>query len=100
MDGVFVIFVALRRLGFVQKGEGSNCVKARKIGLEFWDGSRVQGACHHVQRGVKRVASIYSRSDIVHDHPKAGLFVDAFSTFGLMYFSFSFDSHLTSSLLP
>ena len=86
MDGIFVIFAVWRKLGFVQQGEGSNCVKTRKIGPEF--GTDQESKVHAIMSSEASKGCQHWKSDTVHDHSKTGLFVEAFSTFCLMNFSF------------
>jgi hypothetical protein len=74
--------------GFVQQGEDQIALRPKKIGLEFWDGPRVQGACHHVQRGVNGLSALLGGQTVFMTIQRTGLFVEASSIFCLMYFSF------------
>jgi hypothetical protein len=90
MDGVFVIFAVIAEARFcTKKGEDQIALKAkRKFGPGVWDGPRVQGACHHVQRGVNGLPALLGGQTVYMTIQKTGLFVEALSIFCLMYFSF------------
>lgn len=89
MDGVFVIFAALPRLGFVQKGGGSNCVKAGKSAWSLGTGQESKARCMpSCPARRQRVVSIDLSQTLYMTIQRPGCLFTPFSIFGLMYFSF------------
>src|SRR4051794_22138828 len=61
-----------------------------------WDGPKVQGACHHVQRGVNGLSAVLGSQTLYMTIQRPGCLLRPFYLL-LNVFLFFFDSHLTLS---